>query len=184
MSESEQYTLRWRGRQSGPYTLEEINRLLDDHTIGMGHEIQYEEKWITVEEFLVSRKQAAPVARSPEPRAPVPAPSPAVTLPPKSRPPVASAPGKPQKHGQPFTPAAKQAPVRSPRRRLVYALLGIGFGFSGLHNYYARHWLTGLLQLLLSLATLLLGFGIIAPWLWALVEAVVVRKDGYGMEML
>jgi hypothetical protein len=58
------------------------------------------------------------------------------------------------------------------------------FGFLGLHNYYARHWLTGLLQLLLSVATYLLGFGIIAPWLWAMVEAVVVRKDGYGLEMI
>ena len=66
----------------------------------------------------------------------------------------------------------------------MYALLGIALGFTGLHNYYARHWLTGLLQLLLSIATLLLGFGVIAPWLWAMVEAVVVRKDGLGLEML
>lgn len=184
MSESEQYTLRWRGRQSGPYTMEEINRLLDDHTIGMTHEIQYQEKWISVEEFFIFRKQAAPVAPNPEPRAPVPASGAAVTLPPKSRPPLAAAPGEPQKHRQPITPAAERAPVKSQRRRLVYALLAIFLGFTGLHNYYARHWLTGLLQLLLSIATLLLGFGVIAPWLWAMVEAVVVRKDGYGMDML
>jgi TM2 domain-containing membrane protein YozV len=67
---------------------------------------------------------------------------------------------------------------------LVYALLGVFLGFIGLHNFYARNWLTGLLQLLLSLATYLLGFGIIVPWLWALVEAVVVRKDGNGIEMI
>jgi TM2 domain-containing membrane protein YozV len=66
---------------------------------------------------------------------------------------------------------------------LVYALLGVFLGFLGLHNFYARNWLTGLLQLLLGCATYLLGFGIVVPWLWALVEAVLVRKDGKGNEM-
>src|SRR5207302_3568641 len=95
-------------------------------------------------------------------------------------------------HGTRRTPASPSAPPLlqpaslepRPRYRLVYALLGILLGFVGLHNYYARHWLTGLVQLLLSIATFLLGFGIIAPWLWALVETLVVRKDGNGIEMI
>jgi len=70
------------------------------------------------------------------------------------------------------------------RRRLIYAFLAIALGFLGVHNYYARNWLTGLLQFLLSIATFLLGFGIIAPWLWAWVEALVVRRDGHGLEMI
>ena len=41
-----------------------------------------------------------------------------------------------------------------------------------------------MLQLLLSVATSLMGFGIIASWVWAMVEAVVVRKDGDGVEMI
>ena len=41
-----------------------------------------------------------------------------------------------------------------------------------------------MLQLLLSIATFLMGFGIIATWIWAVVEAVVVRKDGDGLEMI
>jgi TM2 domain-containing membrane protein YozV len=57
-------------------------------------------------------------------------------------------------------------------------------GYSGVHNFYARQWLTGLLQLLLSVATYLMGFGIVASWLWAMVEAVVVRRDGYGVDMI
>jgi TM2 domain-containing membrane protein YozV len=85
---------------------------------------------------------------------------------------------------QPAASESRPAPATRPRQRLVYALLGVFLGFLGLHNYYARHWLTGLLQLLLSIATCLLGFGIIAPWLWALVEAVIVRKDGNGMDMI
>lgn len=81
-------------------------------------------------------------------------------------------------------PGPPPAPALPPRHRLVYAFLGIGFGFLGAHNYYGRHWLTGLLQLLLSVATFLLGFGVIASWLWALAEALLVRKDGQGQEMI
>jgi hypothetical protein len=44
--------------------------------------------------------------------------------------------------------------------------------------------LTGLLQLLLSVATCLMGFGIIASWIWAIAEAVFVRKDGNGIDMI
>jgi TM2 domain-containing membrane protein YozV len=66
---------------------------------------------------------------------------------------------------------------------MVFAFLAIALGFVGAHNFYARQWLTGLLQLLLSIATSLMGFGIIASWLWAMVEALVVRKDGSGAEM-
>jgi TM2 domain-containing membrane protein YozV len=56
-------------------------------------------------------------------------------------------------------------------------------GFLGLHNFYARHWLTGIIQLLISVASSLLGFGVIAPWIWAMVEAIVVHQDGDEMEM-
>ena len=185
MSDSAEYMLRWRGRQSGPYSIEEMNRLLDDHQIGLGHEIHYEDQWISLEEFLAFQQPAAPAVHSPEPKAPVAPSSPSLTLPAQLRSSRAAAPLASQKHeGQPIPLASERLPARSPRRRLVYALLGIVLGFTGLHNYYARHWLTGLLQLLLSIATLLLGFGVIAPWLWAMVEAVVVRKDGLGLEML
>ena len=51
MSDSPEYTLRWRGRQSGPYPVSEINRMLDDHKIGMGHEIFCEDEWITLEMY-------------------------------------------------------------------------------------------------------------------------------------
>ena len=70
MSDSTAYLIRWRGRQSGPCTVTEINRKLDDHEIGMGHEIQYQDRWISVDEFL--RLQAAPIKVS-VPVAPIPA---------------------------------------------------------------------------------------------------------------
>jgi TM2 domain-containing membrane protein YozV len=186
MSDSPQYPLRWRGRQSGPHPLSEINRLLDDHEIGMEHEILYQDQWISLEEFFSAlRKAAAPAPPPPKPplptiaQAPPPAPLPREKTSPlriklSVTPTPEAAPG----------PARAGAAVGRPRYRLLFALLAVFAGFSGAHNFYARHWLTGLLQLLLSVATALMGFGIIAPWLWAMVEAVAVRKDGRGLDMI
>jgi TM2 domain-containing membrane protein YozV len=209
MSDSAEYTLRWRGRQFGPFSLLEINHQLDEHQIGMGHEIHYHDQWISLEEFFVALEESAStIARAtqkPSLSQPAAGLSPVITgaqgiLPPKAAhlplPGSTSASAGPQSHGNatvfprpeaPTPPAEPQSvptSVARPRRRLVYALLGVFVGFVGLHNFYARNWLTGLLQLLLSFATYLLGFGIIVPWLWALVEAVLVRKDGNGIEMI
>jgi len=183
MSDSREYALRWRGRQSGPYPVAEINRMLDEHEIGMGHEILYQDEWITLEEFFPAIEKAAaaappgqrPVAatRDLAPEAP-PAPREKISIK-VSMTPTAEGAGEPAQAG------AKQG---RPRYRLLFALLAVFAGFSGLHNFYARQWLTGLLQVLLCVATSLMGFGIVASWLWAMVEAVVVRKDGHGIEMI
>jgi len=182
---SSAYMLRWRGRQLGPWTIDQINRKLDDHEIGIGHEIEYQDKWITLEQFFSAIKASsassehenltvsAPVIVGEQhmlPRSDAPRSDPAVKA--ASQPPI------------PLAPLPTVSTHKTPRRRLIYGLLAVFLGFSGLHNYYARHWLTGLLQLLLGVATYLLGFGIIATWLWALVEAVAVRKDGTGLEMI
>jgi TM2 domain-containing membrane protein YozV len=210
MSDSPEYTLRWRGRQFGPFSLPEINRRLDEHEIGMGHEIHYHDQWISLEEFFVALSESAStiVRATQKPSSPQPAAglSPAFAgapgvLPPKAAPVPLSGPAaatigsqssseraavllRPAVPPAPAEPPSVPTSVTRPRHRLVYALLGVFLGFVGLHNFYARNWLTGLLQLLLSLATYLLDFGIIVPWLWALVEAVLVRKDGNGIEMI
>jgi hypothetical protein len=186
MSDSQEYTLRWRGRPSGPYPVAEINRMLDDHEIGMGHEIFYQDQWITLEEFLAAlRKAAAPAAPRPRPAVPTIALAPLVgTMPGEKLSPV--------RIKVSVTPAHEGARVADrtgavpgpPRYRLVFAFLAVLAGYSGAHNFYARQWLTGLLQLLLSVATYLMGFGIVASWLWAMVEAVVVRRDGQGLDMI
>ncbi len=191
MSEPQQYTLRWRGRETGPFPVSEINRMLDEHEIGMGHEILSGDKWITLEDFFASppKPSAPPPAQPPSSptaaKSPWPTiPGPTLTLKGKTSPPPAKSPVfKPAE--LPQAPAGiGMAPGVRPRHRLVFALLGVFLGFLGAHNFYARQWLTGMLQLLLSLATLLMGFGIIATWVWAVVEAVVVRKDGDGLEMI
>lgn len=178
--------LRWRGCEVGPFPLSEINRQLNEHEIGMGHEIFYQDNWITLEEFLAS----LPNPDAPEPAQQTPPPRPAPRLP--------TVPLAPRERSSPLqikvsvssppTPppalAAAKARRLRPRHRMVFALLGVFAGFVGAHNFYARQWLTGLLQLLLSVATFLMGFGIIASWLWAMVEAVFVRKDGEGIDMI
>lgn len=170
MNEPEEYRLRWRGRETGPYPLDEINRQLDEHEIGMGHEIFYRGNWVSLDEFFAAQR-------------PPPPPPPLIrekTGPLRVTAPAAGNPPVPRSRAVPAAPA----PAGPPRRRWIFAVLAIFTGFLGLHNLYARQWLTGLLQLLLTIATVLMGFGIIASWLWAMVEAVVVHKDGNGIDMI
>ncbi len=180
--ETEQYKLRWRGRESGPYPLSEINRMLDEHEIGTGHEILHEQKWIILGEFFAASTKAPPLAKSDPPAVETPRNRFAMPAPaPVSKPATVS-------FKVSVTPAEQrlrnaEIAALPPRNRLVFAFLAICLGFAGIHNFYARQWLTGLLQFLLSIATSLLGFGIIASWLWAMVEALAVRKDGHGIEM-
>ena len=191
MSDPQEYKLRWRGRETGPYPLPEILRKLDDHEIGMGHEILCHGKWTTLDEFFA----APPEPSAPPPAPPAPEPPFAATISPSAAPgpaPALREKSLPQRVKAPVSRpvelppamAGGKTPALRPRRRLVFALLGVFLGFLGVHNYYARQWLTGLLQLLLSIATFLMGFGIIAPWAWAMVEAIVVRKDGDGIDMI
>jgi TM2 domain-containing membrane protein YozV len=179
MSDSKEFTLRWRGRQSGPFPVSEINRLLDDHKIGMGHEIFYQDEWISLEAFFSAlQKAAAPAAPRTNAGFPSIPLAPAAVLATREK-------ISPVRVRVGASPAAETVDGESrPRRRLVYALLAVFAGFTGVHNFYARQWMTGMLQLLLSVATSLMSFGIIASWLWAIVEAVVVRRDGQGNEMI
>jgi TM2 domain-containing membrane protein YozV len=183
MSDSQEYILRWRGRQAGPYPVSEINRLLDDHKIGMGHEILYQDEWITLETFFAAlQKAAAPAAPKSKAAAPT------IVLAPLPPPREKVSPLRLKVSVTPAEPAGNPDPARAQegRRhyRLVFALLAVFAGFSGAHNFYARQWMTGMLQLLLSVATELMGFGLVASWLWAIVEAIVVRRDGRGNDMI
>jgi TM2 domain-containing membrane protein YozV len=178
MSDSPEYELRWRGRQSGPYPVSELNRMLDDHEIGMGHEILYENEWITLEEFFATLEKASAASTQKQKQGMA-----TMTLAP-----AGSAPQREQGSTLRIkvagAPAVAAVAIKSrPRNRLLFAFLALFAGYAGAHNFYARQWLTGLLQLLLSVATTLMGFGIIAAWLWAMVEALFVRKDGQGVEM-
>ena len=180
MNEPQEYLLRWRGRVTGPFPVPEINRQLDEHEIGTGHEIFYEQNWTTLGEFLaaISKPVLPPQAEEPPPHPAVPLALRPIPVPVRFK--VAPAMGAP-------VPKVREAnAIRGPRprRRLLFAFLAVVAGFLGAHNFYARQWLTGLLQLFLSVATFLMGFGIIASWIWAMTEAVFIRRDGDGVEMI
>ncbi len=162
MNDTEEFTLRWRGRETGPFPLSEINRQLDEHEIGMSHEIFHQNTWMTLDEFFAAMNApAAPPAEEPLAR----------TTPLRVN--TGAGIEVPIPRSRAGDAARSQAPAR---RRMIFAFLAIAAGFTGAHNFYARQWLTGLLQLLLTVATYLMGFGIIAAWVWAVVEAFVVRK--------
>jgi hypothetical protein len=46
------YKILWKGREAGPYTLEQIQAMLNARQIGLAHQILHEGKWIFIEEFL------------------------------------------------------------------------------------------------------------------------------------
>jgi hypothetical protein len=178
MNGSQEYELRWRGRQSGPHPLAEINRMLDEHEIGMGHEILYRNEWITLEAFLAALQKAEAAAHREQAVIPVMPAAPLWVAPQREK-------GSSVRINVSVTPTADAAQHQGrPRHRLLFAFLALFAGYVGAHNFYARQWLTGVLQLLLSVATSLMGFGIIAAWLWAMVEALLVRRDGHGVEMI
>lgn len=160
MSKFDQFHLRWRGQITGPFTWMEIERKLDAHEIGLLHDLQQNDDWTTVGEYLAGRGEAVRVT------APVAAPPTGADL-------RASAPAP-----APIAPK----PTRIPNR-WIFIGLGLLFGFLGLHDFYAHHWIRG--AFLLGIATLfiLLDWGIIWPWLWAIGEIILTKLDGKRRRM-
>ncbi|HEY1192395.1 MAG TPA: TM2 domain-containing protein [Gemmata sp.] len=86
---------------------------------------------------------------------------------------------------------------RAPRRsqggdrksRLAYILLALFFGELGVHNFYAGRTSPGICQLVIFLVSIPLMFVLIGfitvfiPIVWALIEIIVVDRDGRGVPM-
>jgi hypothetical protein len=175
------YFIRWRGQKSGPFPILVIEQKLDEHEIGLTCEIQYSGCWITLEEFFTAqdeqrkreaasqaiRVHPAPVQSSMPTTVPVLASastlSPALAVPDRLAPPESS-----------------DFPAAAGRRRIVFALLGIFFGYLGAHNFYVGYTRIGILQLVLTGLAILLGFNLIFTWIWALVEVLFVHADSRG----
>lgn len=71
--------------------------------------------------------------------------------------------------------------AQAPTSRTVYILVAIFLGYLGIHNFIAGYKGKGLAQLLITL----LSFFILSVfvWIWAVVEAVVIKEDANGQEM-
>jgi TM2 domain-containing membrane protein YozV len=88
--------------------------------------------------------------------------------------PVVAANSKPRAYA-PYTPVEL-----SDRQRSVFIALGIFFGALGVHNFYARRTLAGVIQLGLTV-TLFWTFVVpLGVGLFALIECLTTRCDGNG----
>jgi hypothetical protein len=188
MSKSPDFWLRWRGRVTGPFSLDEILLRLEQHDIGLWHEIGRPDQWMPLGEFLDKHQQEQDRQRTQRPESegarskatlpgsgsqPLATPNLARSAPTASpRPALGSGP---LTQGPSFSPSHVQG-----RSHRLFVFLGVLFGFTGAHNFYAGYWGTGLAQALLAAGTMLLGFGFIISWLWALLELLVVRTDARG----
>ena len=161
MSKFDQFHLRWRGQTTGPFTWAEIERKLDAHEIGLLHDLQQNNNWIALGEYLVGRGETVRVT------APVAPPPTGADFRPEA-PPIISAPA----------PSIPRIP-----NRWIFIGLGLLFGFLGLHDFYAHHWIRGAFLLSIAALFIFLDWGIIWPWLWAIGEIILTKLDGKHRRM-
>lgn len=178
MTDQGTFHLRWRGRQIGPFTWEEIERRLQENEIGLLHEIQWQGRWLTIEEFIEARA-ALIEAESEREEAEL-----------RRRAEQSRAAGAEAGHDSSAAPEGTSAEVLPEiaaelvqRRRWVFALLGVLFGFAGAHNFYAGFHHRGVAQVVCSVVLVLLGLGFLATWIWAWIEVLLVRHDRHRVPM-
>lgn len=160
MSKTDAYHLRWRGRVTGPFSWPEVERKLDAHEVGLLHDLQENSNWTTLGEFLAKRGEVVRI---------------------NSALPVAGPPtGSELKADTVLLPTVLVK--RAPDRRIFVALALIA-GFLGAHDFYAGHWLRGTILLVAAFLFWRLDWGIIWPWLIAIVEMIVTKVDGNGRRM-
>jgi hypothetical protein len=162
MSRTESFHIRWRGRVTGPFSWGELERKLDGHEIGLLHDLQFNNEWKTLGEYLEIRGEFVRVT----PNVPIAGPPTAADF--KTAPAPTIAPG----NALPWTP-----------RRSIFVGLGVLAGFIGAHDFYAQHWIRGALLFVIAAILFRLEWGIIWPWLWALGEVIVTKVDGQGRRM-
>jgi hypothetical protein len=56
------YLVKWKGQSTGPYSVEDLQRMFEDREIGPMHEISFEGTWITARTFF--RRNAAKTSAS------------------------------------------------------------------------------------------------------------------------
>ena len=54
------YTLRWRGKESGPHSFQALERMLEESQICIWHDVLRDGQWTTVEELLKAMAPKTP----------------------------------------------------------------------------------------------------------------------------
>jgi TM2 domain-containing membrane protein YozV len=78
--------------------------------------------------------------------------------------------------------AATATASRSTKSRIAFVMLGIFLGSLGVHNFYAGYVWRGVLQLVITVATL--GYAAVISWIWAIVEVCTVDRDAQNQVFL
>jgi len=180
MTASSTYPIRWRGRESGPFSLADIEERLDAHEIGLWHEIQHEGTWVTLKEFIDATGKISRALRY-----------------------------RPKTTPLPETDAAGAEPGAAKLTRrwrmayagvgLLYTALNLAFGWFavagskpamiyaatglGLHNLYASRWRWGAAQTAVALAFVWLEWPTLWLGFWPAIEVIFVWRDGRGYAM-
>ncbi|MEI6247570.1 MAG: TM2 domain-containing protein [Verrucomicrobiota bacterium] len=68
----------------------------------------------------------------------------------------------------------------APKSRTVYILLAVFLGAYGVHNFFAGDKKAGLIKLLVTFLTCFIGA--LPMGIWAIVEAINVKKDANGVD--
>jgi len=68
----------------------------------------------------------------------------------------------------------------APKSRTVYIVLAILLGSYGIHNFYAGDKKAGLIKLLVTILTCFIGG--IPMFIWAIIDAINVKKDANGVD--
>jgi len=148
-----------------------------------------DEAKVSVSAYDVARPQPiAPPPPPPAPRVPPPprldgAPQPLAISANDFAPASGSAPPAPSNftfagYAPPAAPTSYSRYVRR-KTRVAYVMLAIFFGSFGVHNFYAGYIKKAVIQLCLTVFTFSLAGPII--WIWAIVEACMIRQDSDGV---
>jgi TM2 domain-containing membrane protein YozV len=119
-----------------------------------------------------SAVRLAPVA----PRSSAPPPPPPPSAAPRfAAPALTQAPANSTGYVAPGSIFAESASSQPAKSRIAFVMLGIFLGSLGVHNFYAGYIWRGVLQLVISVATL--GYAAVVSWIWAIVEVCTVDRD-------
>lgn len=64
------------------------------------------------------------------------------------------------------------------KSRTAYVLLGVFVGYFGIHNFYAGYKGRAIVQLLITVISLFTLA--VVTWIWAIIEAIVIKEDAQG----
>jgi TM2 domain-containing membrane protein YozV len=78
---------------------------------------------------------------------------------------------------RPNVPKDERKTAHETRERVVYIVLALLFGVVGVHNFYAGRHTPAVIQLIIGITIV----GQLITFPWAMIDAIVIRKDGNGI---